>query len=263
MVRRETPEERARRRKEDAKAPKDYDTSKFERFSVTCDIVIMTVRGKDPHVLLVKRAKAPYAGYWALPGGFKDPNETLDQAAKRELKEETNFSADYLEQFRSYGDPGRDSRTNVVTVAYVAVVPEIGNVVGGTDAAEAAVHSVADIRSGSLDLAFDHQQIVLDAFGHVANELERRDIATKFLLEEFTLTQLRSVYEGFWGDELDGANFRRNLLSEPLAYVKPTGKLGFSTASGGRPPELFRATKAWRDLGSPIRRKRRTGKNQP
>lgn len=257
MVRRETPEERARRRNEDAKAPKDYDTSKFERFSVTCDIVIMTMRGKEPHVLLVKRAKAPYAGYWALPGGFKDPNETLEQTARRELKEETNFSADYLEQFRSYGDPGRDSRTNVVTVAYVAVVPEIGNVIGGTDAAEAAVHPIADVRSGELDLAFDHQQIVLDAVKYVKVELERSGIATKFLPEEFTLTQLRNVYEGFWEDELDGANFRRNLFTDPMAYVIETDRKDLPTSSGGRPPKFFRATEAWQVLGPPIRRRRR------
>ncbi len=258
MVRRETPEERARRRNEDAKAPKDYDTSKFERFSVTCDIVIMTVRDKEPHVLLVKRSGAPYAGYWALPGGFKNPKETLDETAERELMEETNFPAgSFLKQFRTYGDPGRDSRTNVVTVAYVAVVPKIENIVGGTDATEAAVFSVADVRSGDPDLAFDHQQIVLDAVKYVKVELERSGIATKFLPEEFTLTQLRNVYEGFWGDELDGANFRRNLLTEPLAYVKPTGHLGQSTSSGGRPPKLFKATKAWRELGPPIRRRRR------
>lgn len=225
---------------------------------MTCDIVILTVRDQHPHVLLVKRAGAPYAGYWALPGGFKDPNETLDQTAMRELREETNFPAPkYLRQFRTYGDPGRDSRTNVVSVAYVAVVPQITDVAGGSDAVDAGVFDVRDIAAGRLDLAFDHQQIVADAVEHVADELERSDIAVSFMPREFSLTQLRNVYESFWGSDLDGANFRRNLLTDDIPYVSPTGHLGSSSSSGGRPPELFRVTNAWHKLGPPIRRRRR------
>lgn len=227
-------------------------------FGVTCDVVIFTIEDKVPKVLLVERGGDTFAGMWALPGGFKRPDETLDQAARRELLEETNVQAPpYLRQFHAYGDPGRDPRQNVVTVAYLAVVPEVVNVRGGTDAVAAGLQPIADVVGGELPLAFDHTEIVHDAYDFVAEQLEISDIATSFMPKEFSLSQLRSVYECFWGDELDGANFRRNLLTEPLAYVKPTGRLGQSTSSGGRPPELFKATKAWRELGPPIRRRRR------
>jgi 8-oxo-dGTP diphosphatase len=234
--------------------------NEYPIFGVTCDIVVFTIVDKDPQVLLVKRGGDTFAGMWALPGGFKNPNETLDQAARRELLEETNLEAPtYLRQFHAYGDPGRDPRQNVVTVAYLAVVLEVVDIAGGTDAIDAALHSVAGVLSGELPLAFDHTAIVSDAYEYVAEQLEISDIATSFVPKDFSLSQLRSVYEGFWGDELDGANFRRNLLTEPLAHVKPTGLLGHSSSSGGRPPELFRATRAWRDLGPPIRRRRRQG----
>jgi len=236
-------------------SPKKND---YPIFGVTCDVVIFTIEDKAPKVLLVKRGGDTFAGMWALPGGFKHPDETLDDAARRELLEETNVEAPaYLRQFHAYGDPGRDPRQNVVTVAYLAVVPEIMGIRGGTDAVDAALHNVDEVLAGELPLAFDHTRIVEDAFDYVAEQLEVSDIATSFVPKEFSLSQLRSVYEGFWGDELDGANFRRNLLTEPLAYVKPTGHLGQSTSSGGRPPELFKATKAWRDLGPPVRRRRR------
>ena len=234
------------------------DENGFPSFGVTCDIVIFTIERKEPQVLLIERGGDTFAGMWALPGGFKRPDETLDDAARRELLEETNVTAPpYLHQFHAYGDPGRDPRQNVVTVAYLAVVPEVANIAGGTDAVSAALRPVADVLSGELPLAFDHSKIVNDAYNFVAEQLEVSDIATSFVPREFSLSQLRNVYEGFWGDELDGANFRRNLLAEPLAYVKPTGRIGDSTSSGGRPPELFKATKAWRELGPPIRRRRR------
>lgn len=245
-------------RAEAALPPHDYDSSKYPRFSVTCDIVIMTMEDRKPKVLLVKRRGAPFAGWWALPGGFKNPKETLNETARRELLEETNFTApSYLRQFRTYGDPGRDSRGNVVTVAYLAIVPNVSNIRGGTDAVEAKLFPVDDVLSGSEPLAFDHQQIITDACEYIAEQLDTSDIATSFVPSEFTLSQLRNVYESFWDSELDGANFRRNLLIETSPYVTPTGYVSNSTPSGGRPPELFKATKAWKSADPPIRRRRR------
>jgi 8-oxo-dGTP diphosphatase len=230
--------------------------SEYPIFGVTCDIVIFTMNDGEPHVLLIRRGGDTFAGMWALPGGFKHPDETLDQAARRELREETNVEAPpYLAQFRAYGDPGRDPRQNVVTIAYLAVVPQVTDIRGGTDAVEAALRPVEDVLSSELPLAFDHSQIVSDAFDYVAEQLEVSDIATSFVPKEFSLSQLRNVYESFWGSQLDGANFRRNLISDQLSYVKPTGKVGTSSSTGGRPPELFRATRAWREFGPPIRRK--------
>jgi 8-oxo-dGTP diphosphatase len=224
-------------------APADYDASAYPQFAVTVDIVILTMRVGALHVLLVERADDPFAGSWALPGGFKQPDETLDEAAARELAEETAVPAPaHLAQFRSYGDPGRDPRMNVVTTAYLAVVPYIGEVEGGTDATAARVWAVSDVLDGTLDLAFDHERIVRDALDVTARELEQAGIAPTFLGPTFTLTELQSVYEAVWNTTFDAANFRRALATdgEPT-YVEPTGDVADSTARGGRPPKLFRA----------------------
>jgi len=128
------------------------------------DVVILTMSAGRLQVLLVRRGVAPFKGKWAIPGGFKRPNETLDEAARRELAQETGVdSASLLTQFGAYGDPGRDPRMNVVTVAYLAVLREVGEIIAGTDAAEAALIPVSDAVNGKIELAFDHAQIVLDA----------------------------------------------------------------------------------------------------
>src|SRR5439155_25879629 len=112
-----------------------YDPYEFPPFAVTVDVVVLTLSAGELHVLLVRRGVPPFEGMWAIPGGFKRPDETLDEAAKRELLEETGIDgASLLRQFGAYGDPGRDPRMNVVTIAYFAVLREVGEVVAGTDA---------------------------------------------------------------------------------------------------------------------------------
>src|SRR2546422_3425049 len=128
-----------------ARAPLGYDPSRFPAFAVTVDIVILTMSEGTLRVLLVRRGEEPFQGMWAIPGGFKRPVETLDEAAKRELVEETGVDvASLLTQFGAYGDPGRDPRMNVVTVGYLAVIRDVGAVVAGTDAAEAALIPVSE-----------------------------------------------------------------------------------------------------------------------
>ena len=113
-------------------APLGYDPSQFPPFAVTVDIVILTMSAGTLNVLLVRRGEAPFKGMWAVPGGFKRPTETLDGAALRELREETGVdAASLLKQFGAYGDPGRDPRMNVVTVAYLAVIRDVGALVAG------------------------------------------------------------------------------------------------------------------------------------
>ena len=232
--------------------PPGYDPSQFPAFAVTVDVVILTMSESRLHVLLVRRGVAPYLGMWAFPGGFKRPNETLDEAAIRELREETSVEgATLLTQFGAYGDPGRDPRMNVVTVAYLAVLPEVTGVVAGTDAAQASLVPVSDALEGGLELAFDHARILRDAVERVRVDLELRGIATAFVGPTFTLGELRSVYEAVWGVHLDGANFRRSLLSEG-GWVVPTGRRARPGASGGKPAELFRAGQLWQQ-GGPIR----------
>jgi 8-oxo-dGTP diphosphatase len=234
-----------------------YDPRRYPAFAVTVDIVILTMRRGRLHVLLVRRGQAPFAGMWAVPGGFKLPTETLDEAATRELTEETGVDAStLLTQFGAYGDPGRDPRTNVVTVAYLAVMRDVGTVVAGSDAAGAALVPVADVLRGRVELAFDHRRIVRDAVDRVRVELEVSGIATAFVGPTFTLAELRAVYEAVWGVHLDGANFRRRVVTED-GWVIPTGRRASSGPAGGKPAELFRAGRAWKH-GGPIRRPRRT-----
>jgi 8-oxo-dGTP diphosphatase len=236
----------------DPRVPADYDPSQFPAFAVTVDVVILTMSDSRPHVLLVRRGVAPFEGMWAIPGGFKRPTETLDEAAKRELAEETGVdSASLLTQFGAYGDPGRDPRMNVVTVAYLAVLRELGVVVAGTDAAAAALIPVSDALNGKIELAFDHEQIVRDAVERVRVDLELTGIATAFVGPTFTLAELRTVYEAVWGVHLDSANFRRRVVAEN-GWVIPTGRRARPGSTGGKPAELFRAGRMWRH-GGPIR----------
>jgi 8-oxo-dGTP diphosphatase len=236
----------------DPGVPAAYEPSQFPAFAVTVDVVILTMSEGVLHVLLVSRGEAPFEGMWAAPGGFKRPTETLDEAAKRELAEETGVdAASLLTQFGAYGDPERDPRMNVVTVAYVAVLRYVGAIVAGTDAAAAELIPVSDVLNGKLELAFDHARIVHDAIERVGVDLELKGIATAFVGPTFTLAELRAVYEAVWGVQLDAANFRRSVVAED-GWVIPTGRRARPGSSGGKPAELYRAGRMWKH-GGPIR----------
>ena len=239
----------------DESSPRGYDPSQFPPFAVTVDIVILTMSGGTLNVLLVRRGEAPYAGMWAIPGGFKRPNETLGEAARRELVEETGVDVpSLLTQFGAYGDPGRDPRMNVVTVGYLAVLRDVGAIQAGTDAADAALTPISQVLNEDLDLAFDHLRIVRDAIERVRVELEVSGVATAFVGTTFTMAELRAVYEAIWGIQLDAANFRRSIVTED-GWVIPTGRRARPGPAGGRPAELYRAGRAW-SHGGPIHLKR-------
>jgi 8-oxo-dGTP diphosphatase len=229
-----------------------YDPSRFPAFAVAVDTVVLTMSDTRLYVLLVRRGVAPFKGRWAIPGGFKRPTESLDEAAKRELAQETGVdSASLLTQFGAYGDPGRDPRMNVVTVAYLAVLRDVGSVVAGTDAEAAALLPVSEALNGKVQLAFDHAQILRDAVERVRVDLELTGIATAFVGPTFTLAELRAVYEAVWGVHLDGANFRRSIVAQG-GWVIPTGRRTRPGSTGGKPAELYRAGRMWR-RGGPIR----------
>jgi 8-oxo-dGTP diphosphatase len=233
--------------------PAGYDPSGFPAFAVTVDVVILTMSEGVLHVLLVRRGEEPFRAMWATPGGFKRPDETLDEAARRELSEETGVDVpSLLTQFGAYGDPGRDPRMNVVTVAYLAVLRDVGAIVAGTDAEHAALVPVADVLEERIELAFDHLLVVRDAVERVRVELAVSGIATAFVGTTFTMAELRAVYEAIWGVQLDAANFRRSLVAED-GWVIPTGRTAPPGPGGGRPAELYRAGRAW-SHGAPIRR---------
>jgi len=240
-------------RTSDPGVPANYDPSQFPAFAVTVDVVILTMSEGTLHMLLVRRGEAPFEGMWAIPGGFKRPTETLDEAARRELAEETGVDVpSLLTQFGAYGDPERDPRLNVVTIAYLAVLRDVGAVAAGTDAADAALVPASDVLNERINLAFDHLRIVRDAVERVRVELEVSGIATAFVGTTFTMAELRAVYEAIWGVQLDAANFRRSVVAED-GWVIPTGRRARPGPAGGRPAELYRAGRAWVH-GGPIHR---------
>ena len=242
--------------------PAGYDPSQFPAFAVTVDVVILTMVERTLNVLLVRRGQEPFEGMWAIPGGFKRPLETLDEAARRELAEETGVDVpSLLTQFGAYGDPGRDPRMNVVTVGYLAVLRDVGAIAAGTDAAEADLVPASDVLHGKLPLAFDHLRLVRDAIERVRVELEVSGIATAFVGTTFTIAELRAVYEAIWGVQLDAANFRRTIVSED-GWVIPTGRRTQPGPEGGRPAELFRPGRAW-NHGGPIHLPQRQRERKP
>ena len=214
-----------------------YDPRAFPPVAVAVDIAILTVRDGRLCVLLVRRGTHPYRGRWALPGGFVRPKEDLDAAAARELAEETGVGASaHLEQLRCYGSPGRDPRMRVVSVAYLALVPDPATPAAGTDAAEARFRPVDEVRADGPPLAFDHGRILDDAVERARAKLEYTNVATFLLDEPFTVADLRRVYEAVWGQPLHPANFRRKVLATP-GLLAETGE---SAATGRGWAQLYR-----------------------
>lgn len=235
--------------------PHRYDASEFPRFAVTVDVVLLTVADGRLQSLLIERGGEPYKDAWALPGGFKRPDETLDQAARRELVEETGIRApSHLSQLGAYGDPGRDPRTNVVTVAYTAVVTRALAAEAATDAQQAQWWPVSEVLEGGFTLAFDHDRILRDAVERARAELEQTSLAAAFVGPEFTLTELQEVYETVWGEQLDRGNFQRAVRRSGRSWVEPTGQRRSGGAGGGRPAEVYRLGEGWEHEPPPVRR---------
>jgi len=227
---------------------RSYDPGDFPAFAVTVDLAVFTIRAGLLTVLLIQRRDHPYRGYWALPGGFVRADESAGDAAARELAEETGVTAftGYLEQLRTYSDPGRDPRMRVVSVAHVALAPGLPDPRPGGDAAAARWWPVEDLGldDGGPDappLAFDHAQILADARERVRSKLEYTTLAISFVAEPFTLADLRRVYTTVWGAAPDLGNFRRKVLRTSgfvaEAQRSPTAAAG---PAGGRPPLLYR-----------------------
>ena len=207
-----------------AKSQYGFEEQHFEQPSVTVDIVIFALSQKKLHVLMIERGISPYKGMWALPGGFVKTNESLETAARRELKEETSLSIQnaYLEQLYTFGAPKRDPRKRVITVAHMALLPETDpKIQGASDAKVAAWHSIDRLPP----LAFDHKSIVRYAKTRLQYKLEYTNAAFGLLSREFTLTELQQVYEVIFEKEFDKRNFRKKFLSLNLLKNLPRQKM--------------------------------------
>lgn len=204
-------------------------------FAVTADLVVLTLAGDTLCALLVRRGVEPFLGGWALPGGFVRPDEDLDTAARRELAEETGLAPGtvHIEQLAAYGSPSRDPRMRVVTVAYLALAPDLPVPRAGTDAAEAQWTPVRELAGG---LAFDHDRILADGLERARAKLEYTPLATAFCPPEFTVAELRRVYELVWDTRLDPRNFHRKVTGAD-GLLEPTGRT--TTRDGGRPAQLY------------------------
>jgi 8-oxo-dGTP diphosphatase len=212
------------------------DKASFPRSAVTVDLVVLTIRDDALCGLVKRRELPPHKGRWALPGGFVHPDEGIEQAAARELSSAAGLTAAdvHIEQLASYGDPQRDPRMRVITVAYLALAPGLPAPRAG---GAAQWKPIADLVDSGRRLAFDHRTILLDGLDRARAKLEYTPLGSAFCAPEFTVAELRHVYEIVWDVELDPRNFHRK-VTRTAGFLEATGTT--TTRDGGRPAQLFR-----------------------
>ncbi len=214
-------------------------TPEYPFVYLTADVVAFSMRpGTGLSVLVVKRANPPFKGRWAFPGGFVDEGEDVERAARRELAEETGVAARRLEleQLGPYTAPKRDPRHRTISVAYLTTFGPDVEPSAGDDAAAATWLRVDELL-GTRRLAFDHALILADALDRLRSNLERTTQAVSLLPGEFTIAELREVYEAVWGRSLDPGNFQRKVTGV-AGFLEDTG---YQRVGGrGRPATLFR-----------------------
>lgn len=232
-----------------------YDASRWPHPSVAVDVALLSVADGGLRALLLRRADQPHLGRWALPGGFVGMDESLDAAAARVLATKAGLDGVFAEQLYTFGEPGRDPRTRVISVVYYALVEHArldeavrrrddrGIAVAAVDV-EAnghvrAVHAL-DGAGRDLPLAFDHAAILATAVERIRGKLDYAPIGFELLPATFTLLELRRVHEAILGRPLNKDSFRRKVIERGL--VEPTGER--ATGLGHRPPELYRFARA-------------------
>jgi 8-oxo-dGTP diphosphatase len=211
----------------------------YASVAVTVDLVVLTIRQGRLEVLLIERGSDPFKGQSALPGGFVQSDEDLDDAAAHVLAREcgsTLAHQAHFEQLRTYGRPDRDPRLRVVSVAYVAFVPDAPEPRAGSDAASAHFRLVADLLAPQATLAFDHARILGDAVERARAKLEYTSLATSFVTSPFTVADLRRVYETVWGATLEPNNFRRKVQATDGFVIETAA----ARTGPGRPARLYR-----------------------
>lgn len=219
---------------------------KYDNPSVTVDIIVCSIIEDDLKVLLIKRKFSPFKHSWAIPGGFVEKSENLEEAAIRELREETGIEQEvYLEQLKTYGNPDRDPRKRVITVVYFSLMSyqllETNKIKAEDDAEDFEWFSLRNLPK----LAFDHEQILKDLLERLIGKISYSPIAFYFLSKKFTWTELQKTYEIVLGKKLVSSNFRRKIKS-----VYEIKKLSDKQEKGiGRRPiflEYKRQIKYWK-----------------
>lgn len=214
---------------------------KYEKPSVTADIVIYTIQNDELKILLVKRGIEPFKDKWAIPGGFVRIHESLENAAKRELEEETGVKDVYLEQLYSFGDPKRDPRGRVITIAYMALInSEKIKIKAATDASEVQWFSIKKIHS----LAFDHKKILDYSLKRLKWKFEYTTVAFSLLPKKFAISQIQKIYEIVFNKQFDKRNFAKKILSLDILKEEEIKK-----DVSHRPPMLYSLKK---DIGEII-----------
>lgn len=236
----------------------NYDAGKYEKPSVTADIVVFTLsENNDLSLLLIKRGGFPYKGKWAIPGGFAEMKESLEETAARELREETGLSGLPIIQFGTFSDVDRDPRMRVISVAYMAFVPKnLLKFAAGDDAADAKLFTISigldgitfvngDERVKASDLAFDHEKIIITAIERLRNRIDYKEDAFNFLKNDqsFTIYELKKIFETVNGKVMDAANFRRDFMRKYVntGVVVATGDTTMD--NGHRAAALYRKVK--------------------
>lgn len=222
---------------ESSRKQEAYYCYRYPHPAVTVDCVIFGFDGDSLRVLLIERGIKPYKGMWALPGGFVNMDETVEQAAARELQEETSLSGIFMEQFKTFSAVKRDPRERVISVAFIALVrQEALRVMGGDDAVDARWFDIEAIPP----LAFDHDAILTEAYVYLREILRIKPVAFSLLDELFTISELQKVYEIINGTTYDRRNFQRKLIQADIVEER-----GVAKASGpSRPPKLFSLKKS-------------------
>ena len=236
--------------KEEKEFLENYDPDKYQKPSVTTDIVIFTVNDENKlSVLLIKRGGFPYKGKWAIPGGFVGMDEGIDEAASRELMEETNLKNIPIEQFGTFGDVGRDPRMRVISIAYMAFIPKsMLKFKAGDDAADAKLFSINfednklifksnDIIITEDELAFDHKKVINTAILRLRNRIDYTFDAFKFLKNKnaFTVSELRNIFETVKCEKIDAGNFNRDFKHKFVKtnIVEPINKVSKENSKRG------------------------------
>ncbi len=204
----------------------------MDRFLIAVDAVVFAYNRDKLKILLIKRGIEPFLSKWALPGGFLRKNESLEDAVKRELKEETNVNDIFLKQLHTFSSPERDPRERVVTTAYYALVsPESYTIKADTDASDVKWFYLNDLP----ELAFDHNEIIKTAISKLRKDIEFYPVGFELLPEFFTLVDLQKLYETIFNRKIDKRNFRKKLFKTGL--IIETGK--FDTENGKKPAKLY------------------------